>query len=576
MTEPAAAVPSTPAGPGWFARAFTFLARHPRLILTVFCLVLWAPGVASLPPLDRDESRFAQSSKQMLETGDLVDIRFGAEPRYKKPVGIYWMQAATTTVAGMGDHSRIWTYRLPSLLGAIAAVWLAFWCARALAGAEVAFAAAALLGASVLLTSEATIATTDAVLLACVLGIQGMLLKVYLAAKGEREPVGTAIVLAGWTALGLGILVKGPVVLAVSALTAAGLWIWDKDGRWLRATKPLIGLAVVLAIVAPWLIAIWLKSHGHFFEQSLGQDFGSKLQGGQESHGAPPGYFLALSGITLWPAILLVLPGLAAAIRAHKQPAMRFLLVWAATWVMFELVPTKLPHYVLPTYPALTIMAAVWAFRAREDGLWWERLLFYVAPASFAIAAAGLALAPMLLPSLYGDGVLWWAALPSLAFASCAAAALIAYLRQARIAAAFFALVAPIALYPVLTAGVAPHLTQLWVSPRAAAAERALSRPDDPPPSLAGYVEPSLVFLLGTDTRQTTGPGAADAGAAQGGLALVEDREGGAFKARLAELDADATEMGAVDGFNYSRGRKVHIRIYRVAPVREVPPPPPE
>jgi len=89
-------------------------------------------------------------------------------------------------------------------------------------------------------------------------------------------------------------------------------------------------------------------------------------------------------------------------------------------------------------------------------------------------------------------------------------------------------------------------------------------------------VEPSLVFLLGTETRQTNGQGAADAGAAQGGLALVEDREGGAFKARLAELEADATEVGAVDGFNYSRGRKVHIRIYRVTPVRDVPPPPAE
>ena len=95
--------------------------------------------------------------------------------------------------------------------------------------------------------------------------------------------------------------------------------------------------------------------------------------------------------------------------------------------------------------------------------------------------------------------------------------------------------------------------------------------------ALAGYVEPSLGFLLGTETRQTTdGRAAADAGVAQGGLALVEDREGGAFKARLAELEADATELGAVDGFNYSRGRKVHIRIYRVTPVQEVPAPPPE
>ena len=570
MTE-ASAPTSSPEPVSRFVKVFPFLSRRPRLFLALFCLVLWAPGVFSLPPLDRDESRFAQASKQMLESGDLVDIRFGAVPRYKKPVGIYWMQAATTTIAGLGERTHIWTYRLPSLFGAVAAVWLAFWCARSLASTEVAFAAAALLAGTLLLTAEASIATTDAVLLACVLGTQGMLLRVYLAAKNGGPPIGLALVLTGWAALGFGVLVKGPVVLAVSALTVIGLWIWDKDGRWLRATKPLLGLAVVLVMVAPWVIAIGLKSHWQFFQASLGQDFATKLQGGQESHGAPPGYFLALVNLTFWPAILFLLPGLGAAIRAHKEPAMRFLLVWAATWVMFELVPTKLPHYVLPTYPALAFMGAVWAFKARE-----AEPVFYAAPVQFVLAAAALAAAPMILPGMYGAGTMWWVLAPVVIFAALAIAAVIAYLRGARLAAALCAIAAPVVLYPALTAGVAPGLTALWVSPRAAAAERALSRPDDPPPALAGYVEPSLVFLLGTETRQTNGQGAADAGAAQGGLALVEDREGGAFKARLAELEADATEVGAVDGFNYSRGRKVHIRIYRVTPVRDVPPPPAE
>ena len=569
------AVPS-PAPAPRFAAALTHMSRRPRLVLALFCLVLWAPGVVSLPPLDRDESRFAQASKQMLESGDLVDIRFGPVPRYKKPVGIYWMQAAATEIAGLGDRSHIWTYRLPSLLGAIAAVWLAFWCARAAVAAEAAFTAAALLAATLLLAAEATIATTDAVLLACVLGFQGMLFRVYLAAKAGAAAVGRSVVMAGWLALGLGLLVKGPAVLAVPAVTIAGLVLWDRQASWLRATAPLRGIALALLVAAPWFVAIGVRSHWNFFEQSLGQDFATKLQSGQESHGALPGYFLALSGISFWPAILLVLPGLSAAIRRHEEPVMRFVLAWAATWVLFELVPTKLPHYVLPVYPALAIMAALWVFQPQKDSPVWERIVHYVAPVLFVLAAAGLAAAAMLLPSRYGQGVLWWAAAPVGVFAALSLAALVAYLRQARLAAALFAIAAPLTLYPVLSAGVGPALTQLWVSPRVAASERMLSRPGDPPPALAGYVEPSLVFLLGTETRQTDGRGAADAGAAQGGLALVEDREGGAFKARLAELEADATEVGAVDGYNYSRGRRVHIRIYRVTPVRDVPPPPAE
>ncbi len=563
---------------GRVAGMLGWLSRRPRLALALFCLILWTPGVLSLPPLDRDESRFAQSSKQMLETGDLIDIHFGAVPRYKKPVGIYWLQAAATEVAGLGDRSHIWTYRLPSLLGAVAAVWLTFWCASAFAGAEIAFLAAALLGATVLLIAEATIATTDAVLLACILGAQGTLLRVYLAARIEGyPPPGLKLALIGWAAFGLAVLVKGPVLPAVCGLTVLGLLAWDRDWRWLRQTRPLIGLAVVLAIVAPWAIAIALKSHGHFYEQSLGQDFATKLQGGQESHGAPPGYYLLITSLAFWPAVLFLLPGLAVAIRRRMEPAIRFLLVWAGSWwIVVELVPTKLPQYILPVYPALAILAAMWALGAQGTPPRWERLLRYVAALQFALGVVVLAAAPIVLPKLYGAGTSWWAIAAAGAGGAVALGALIAFLRRANLAASMLAFAALFVFYPILTAFVGPGLEQLWVSPRAAFAARTLSRPGDPPPALAGYVEPSLVFALGAETRQTDGRGAADAGAAQGGLALVEDREQSSFLAHLAELETDASEVGSVSGFNYTRGRRVHIRIYRVTPLRDETAPPPE
>ena len=99
-------------------------SRRPFVLLALLGLLLWLPGVLSLPALDRDESRFAQSSRQMVESGNWVDIRFGQVPRYKKPVGIYWLQALSTDIFGRGDDSHIWTYRMPSLLGAIAAARL--------------------------------------------------------------------------------------------------------------------------------------------------------------------------------------------------------------------------------------------------------------------------------------------------------------------------------------------------------------------------------------------------------------------------------------------------------------------
>src|SRR5205809_3772699 len=110
---PAQIAPQAAAVRSWLAWA----GRRPLPLLALLGLLLWLPGILSLPPLDRDESRFAQASRQMVESGDPVDIRLGHVPRYKKPAGIYWLQSVSTVIAGkivhQGDTHHIWTYRLP-------------------------------------------------------------------------------------------------------------------------------------------------------------------------------------------------------------------------------------------------------------------------------------------------------------------------------------------------------------------------------------------------------------------------------------------------------------------------------
>lgn len=565
--------------PNSAAGVLTRLARRPWLTLGVLFVLLWLPGVLSLPPLDRDESRFAQSSRQMLASGNFIDIRFGQVPRYKKPVAIYWLQAAATEVAGLGDRSHIWTYRLPSLLGGLLSVILAFWCATAFASIEVAWLAAALLGASLLLSAESTIATTDAVQLACVLGSMGVLLRAYLAGRDpSRTAPSTRLVVAGWAALGAGILVKGPVAPAVALVTIIALLAWDRQWRWLKMLKPLVGVPVVVAVVAPWAIAIALASHGAFYQQSLGQDFAAKLAGGQETHGAWPGYYLTLLTLSFWPAILFLAPALGAAFLRRQDPATRFLLAWIGScWVMFELVPTKLPHYVLPVYPALAMLAAVWVLTPRQTSApRWQAALFYLALVQFLVGLIAAISAPIQLPRLYGDGTTWWLITAVCVTALFGIGALAAQIRTMPIVAAGLALATALVSYPTLSAGSAPRLTQLWVSQRAAKLEKKHSLPGDPPPALAGFTEPSLVFYLGKDTRLTNGPGAAEIGAGQGGLALIEDSERQAFLARLADLEADATKLDELSGYNYSRGKPVHITVYRVTATHDITEPPAE
>ena len=103
-----------------------FIRSHPLPVLLFICVLAWVPGFFTLPPLDRDESRFAQATKQMLETRDFVDIKLGGIARYEKPAGIYWLQAASTAALGGGVRDAIWTYRVPSLVGAATAVAATF------------------------------------------------------------------------------------------------------------------------------------------------------------------------------------------------------------------------------------------------------------------------------------------------------------------------------------------------------------------------------------------------------------------------------------------------------------------
>jgi 4-amino-4-deoxy-L-arabinose transferase-like glycosyltransferase len=342
--------------------------------------------------------------------------------------------------------------------------------------------------------------------------------------------------------------------------------------------KPLWGVPLAVALVAPWAIAISLESHGVFFQQSLGQDFGAKLAGGQESHGAWPGYYLALATISFWPAVLFLAPGLGAALRRRADPAIRFLLVWAgASWVMFEFVPTKLPHYVLPAYPALAIIAAIWMGGSGDaNARRWQTALIYLALAQFLIGLVVLVVAPAEFARLYGSGAPWWLLGAAFAGGLLGLSAAVAQFRRMSTVAAGLAVLSALMIYPAMSLGAATRMDQLWISPRAAELVAKNARAGDPPPALAGYTEPSLVFLLGKDVRLTSGPGAAEAGASQGGLALVEDSEQSAFLFHLSELETAAPKVGELSGFNYSRGKRVHITLYRVSATHDITEPPAE
>jgi len=541
---------------------------RPYLLLAALCLCLYLPGIASIPPLDRDEARFAQATRQMLESGDYLAIRFQDQPRNKKPAGIYWLQAGSVASFSTSAATAMWPYRLPSLVGAIAGVLLTFAFGQALCVDRsqprlLAGIGAALLAASLGVVAEAHIAKADAALLAAVTAGQGALGLAYVRARGGRDiPIWIALVF--WVAEFAAIMLKGPPGPVLALITAVSLSVADGEARWLRGLRPLIGLVWLVLTLAPWLIAIQRATGGAFLGESIGHDLALKLIGAQESHGAPPFSYLVLSLATFWPGSLLLVPAIAAAWRRHEAPAERFLLAWLVpAWVLLELVPTKLPHYALPLYPALALLAAA-ALVDRADPLAgvWQRRLDGVVQVLWAVVAVGLAVLLVGLPLRFGDGVVAAAIVGGALLLALAAALL--YWRPGPMPTAALAVALSLAFLLPAALGVLPGLDRLWLSREAAALVGR--HPETKRPLVAvGYSEPSLVFLLGTDLRFAT-PGAAGEALTGSGGAIVSGREEPMFRQALGARGLAARAVGEVRGLDYSNGQRMVLTLYEVAP----------
>ena len=346
------------------------------LFLITFCSA--APGVFLLPALDRDESRFAQASKEMLEEHDYIRIQYQDELRNKKPAGIHWLQAGSTALFTGPEAKQIWTYRFPSWIGASLAAMACFWCGIPLVGRRAAFLGSALFGATLLLTSEAHISKTDAVLVfLTTLGI-GALARLYI-----RKDQSKAMAIVFWLAMGLGFLIKGPVTPMVAFYAAFGAWVWGraengKGGDWWRVLLWWPGPLLFVVLVLPWFTWVQWATRGEFLEGAVGKDLKDKFTGASEGHGGWPLYHLTHLPIWFFPAILLIVPGLVAAWQDVRRATVARVgrpgLIMgggllAVTLALALVLPTVMANGIKVAYPTV-LMLLFWWLSTRPE---WHR-----------------------------------------------------------------------------------------------------------------------------------------------------------------------------------------------------------
>lgn len=538
------------------------------LILFFVSLCILAPGISSLPPTDRDESRYVVTSERMADIGDMVDLRYQDRPRYLQPAGIYWLQSTAARLFDGPEHDSIWAYRLPSLLGAIGAVLLTGWLGATFFGRNVGIGAALLLAACFSLNYEARNAKIDATLLFAITTAQVALMRAYVQPQISRL---NAFVF--WAAIGVGLMLKGPIILIVAGSTVAALVAWDRKGAWLKKLHAGWGALLVLAIALPWFIAINTQTNGAFFERAVMRNFLGKVNAGEQGHSGPFGYHIALFLLVFWPGALLAVRAFGFAWRERAEPAIRFLICWIIpTWIIFEFVATKLPHYVLPTYPAIALIAAAGLFNLKPaPQSRWRTYAFIAVAALWLIVSAIVAgLAPGVYWHFHGGLNALAIAIGLLAFGAAAAALYFLWRGEKLKVIAAMTLSAFLA-WSNAFAYVLPQLHEFWMSPRIAeAAKKAAPCPNSVLVSIP-YTEPSMVFLHGREKTHIiakTGAEAAEIMAPAGacGMALIGAEEEPAFRIRAAELGIPLRAVEDIRGQNYSNGDSLDLTLYVAAP----------
>ena len=266
-------------------------------ILILLSLILFFSSINSLPVLDRDEARYAQASKQMVESNNYSSIKFQNEYRSKKPIGVYWLQALSVNllanIQNVNNNSNqvvggyIWKYRIISAITAFLSILLLYLLSKSIFGKKEAFYGALILACSLLFIAEAHIAKTDSILVTLTILVMLTLLKYFLNHESSKS-ISNFIFL--WGGLGLSILIKGPILPIIFTLSVLSIFIIKRDSKWFYAAKPFWGVILMLLIALPWFLSISGEEQKNFFTESILHDFFGKVFGAQENHGALPGF----------------------------------------------------------------------------------------------------------------------------------------------------------------------------------------------------------------------------------------------------------------------------------------------
>jgi 4-amino-4-deoxy-L-arabinose transferase-like glycosyltransferase len=322
-----------------------------------FYLNLWA-----VPLFDLDEGAFSEATREMLVHGDFISTYLDGNPRYDKPILIYWLQAASVWLLGINEFA----FRLPSALAATLWVLAVFVFARRVRDERTGLMAAIITATALGVSVMAGAATADA-LLNLLIAASMFCVYLYWLERQRRW------VLYAFALIGLGFLTKGPVSVLIPLVVSGLFFVIRREWKvWLKMVLDPLGIALFLAIAMPWYGVQYLKEgdafiQGFFFKHNI-----DRFQNAMEQHGGGIFYYLPVVLVVVLPFTTVLIRALWNFRRLLRNEFTLYALLWFLFVVgFFSLSGTKLPHYVLYGLTGMFVVMAMTVEQVRS-----LRLLF--------------------------------------------------------------------------------------------------------------------------------------------------------------------------------------------------------
>ena len=537
-------------------------SRPPWLAVAALCLVVagvyWF--IDSRSTLwDRDEPRFARATAEMIESGNYLYPTFNGRLRPDKPILVYWLMSVPIHVLGPTSLAC----RFFSSVGIAITCFFTFLLARRFLDAKAGLWSMAILASTLLILVEGTAATSDGILLPCMVAVMVSF------AGGLTLGLRWYHVPAMGLALGLGLLAKGPVALLPVVVILVTLWLIRKSEVPIGPHLGRLGGAAALGalLFVAWAIPANNATGGEFLRSGLGHHVLARASRPLESHGGRfllhlPYYLpVIIAGFFPWS---LHLPGSISAVLHGRVGGIHFrelFLGWVVSVVVImTLVATKLPHYILFTWPAMalavggTLVAASQGKLADVDRNWLRGGIYFFGP-----VAGGVIVALLVAPFWLGlPRAIGWFAVTAVVLAAVSILAMRQQLRNHPEASAVTLLVGMGVLLLPTMLGVMPVLERTKVSPALAQAIRQQTDQDVPVVGY-GYGEPTLNFYLGRRIEPLRHEQAVVQWARQSqpGVLVITKPLLGEIERRHGPLGL--AEVASTQGLNYSKGRALEV-----------------